>query len=83
MAIKGLTPEEILALDAAVDIPTAGKCFGMGRSKAYELARNGKFPVPVLPLGATFCVSRSAILAALGIEDTSAPADARADRSAA
>jgi hypothetical protein len=59
MAIKGLTPEEILALDAAVDIPTAGKCFKMGRSKAYELARSGKFPVPVLPLGATFCVTRA------------------------
>ncbi len=75
MAIKGLTPEEILALDAAVDIPTAGKCFKMGRSKAYELARSGKFPVPVLPLGATFCVTRASILAALDIEDVPASAD--------
>lgn len=70
MAIKGLTTEEILALDAAVDIPTAGKCFKMGRSKAYELARSGKFPVEVLPMGSTFCVTRASILARLGIEDT-------------
>jgi hypothetical protein len=69
MAIKGLTPEEILALPAAVDIPKAGECFGLGRSKAYELARKGDFPCPVLPLGKQFRVSRSAILAALGIED--------------
>ena len=69
MAIKGLTREEILALDAAVDIPTAGKCFGLGKSTAYELARAGDFPVPVLPLGKSFRVTRASILAALGIED--------------
>lgn len=73
MAIKGLSREEILALEAAVDIPTAGKCFKMGRSKAYELARAGKFPVEVLPMGSTFFVTRASILAKLGIEDT-APA---------
>jgi hypothetical protein len=82
MAIKGLTPEEILALDAAVDIPTAGRCFGMGRSKAYELARSDKFPVPVLPLGATFCVTRASILAALGIEDAPAAPDHAAQSAA-
>jgi hypothetical protein len=73
MAIKGLTPDEIRALDAAVDLPTAGRCFKLGRSKAYELARSGKFPVEVLPLGAKFCVTRASIMAKLGIED--APAD--------
>jgi len=72
MAIKGYTREEILALDAAVDIPTAGRCFGLGKSTAYELARAGKFPVPVLPLGKSFRVTRASILAALGIEDAPA-----------
>lgn len=75
MAVKGYSREEILALPAAVDIPTAGKCFKMGRSKAYDLARAGKFPVEVLPMGATFFVTRASILAALGIEDM-APASA-------
>jgi predicted DNA-binding transcriptional regulator AlpA len=70
MAIKGMTREEILALDAAVDIPTAGKCFKLGKSTAYDLARRGQFPVPVLPLGKSFRVTRASILAALGIEDT-------------
>jgi predicted DNA-binding transcriptional regulator AlpA len=73
MAIKGYTREEILALDAAVDIPTAGKCFRLGKSTAYELARAGKFPVPVLPLGKSFRVTRASILAYLGIEDVAAP----------
>jgi hypothetical protein len=75
MAIKGLTPEEILALPAAVDIPTAGLCFKMGKSTAYDLARKGQFPVPVLHLGKSYRVTRASILAALGIEDTSASAD--------
>lgn len=70
MAIKGLSPEEIRALPAAVDIPTAGKCFKMGRSKAYDLARAGQFPVPVLPMGKSFRVTRASILTKLGIEDT-------------
>jgi hypothetical protein len=83
MAVKGYSPEEIRALDAAVDIPTAGRCFKLGRSKAYELARSGKFPVPVLPLGATFCVTRASILAALGIEDVPAASADQAARDAA
>lgn len=83
MAIKGLTREEILALDAAVDIPTAGKCFGLGKSTAYELARAGKFPVPVLPLGKSFRVTRASILACLGIEDTTPGSGDQAQASAA
>jgi predicted DNA-binding transcriptional regulator AlpA len=84
MAIKGLTPEEILALDAIVDIPTAGRCFRLGKSTAYELARSGQFPVPVLPLGRSFRVTRASILAYLGIEDVSASsAGNRAGQSAA
>lgn len=78
MAIKGLTPEEILALPAAVGITKAGECFGFGRSKSYELARAGKFPVEVLPFGKSFRVTRASILARLGIEDVPA-ASAQAD----
>ena len=83
MAIKGLTPEQIRVLPAAVDVPTAGKCLGFGRSKAYELARSGQFPVPVLPIGSTFRVTRASILAYLDLEDTDAPSADQAARSAA
>ncbi len=74
MAIKGLTPEQIRALPAALDIPTAGRCLGLGRSKAYELARSGKFPVAVLPIGGSFRVTRASILSYLD-EDTDTAAD--------
>lgn len=83
MAKKGLTREEILALDAAVDIPTAGRCFGLGKSTAYELARAGLFPVPVLPLGKNFRVTRASILEKLGIEEAPAAAAGQTARDAA
>ena len=41
----------------------------MGRTKAYELARQGQFPVRVLPCGSKkFVVPKRAILEALGID---------------
>jgi hypothetical protein len=66
---RALTIEELLALPATVDLPTAGKAFGIGRTKAHELARNGQFPCPVLRVGHTYRVGRAAILRALDIED--------------
>jgi hypothetical protein len=67
--------DEVLALPVVVDVVTAGRAFGLGRDTAYALARTGEFPVPVLRLGRRLVVTRSALLAALGLEDTaSAPA---------
>jgi|HigsolmetaAR206D_1030411.scaffolds.fasta_scaffold05557_2 hypothetical protein len=66
---RALTVEEILALPAAVDLETAGRAFGLGRTKAGQLARKGEFPCQVLRLGRSYRVPRSAILQALGIPD--------------
>ena len=67
------TPEEIRMFRATVDVPTAGRCWGLGRDASYALARGGKFPVPVLELGGRLRVTRAAIMHALGIPDTTAP----------
>jgi hypothetical protein len=85
MRIKALSEEEILALDPAVDIPTAGKAFGLGRTSSYALARTGKFPVEVLEFGPqSFRVTRASICAKLGINDPrSAPAAAEVSEKAA
>lgn len=61
--------EELLALPATVDIPTAAKALNIGRTLAYQLVRTGDFPVPVLRLGSRYRVVTSALLAALGIEE--------------
>jgi predicted DNA-binding transcriptional regulator AlpA len=57
--------EDIRALGAVTDLPTAASIFGLGRSLAYELARTGDFPVPVIRVGSRYRVPVAAILAAL------------------
>lgn len=41
---------------ATVSVPNAGQAIGVGKNKAYEMARNGTFPVRVLKLGARYRV---------------------------
>jgi hypothetical protein len=64
--------DELLALPVSVDLTTAGRAFGLGRTRAYELARAGQFPCRVIPVGRKFRVPRSALLEALGVEDRTA-----------
>ncbi|MFF0122948.1 DNA-binding protein [Micromonospora arida] len=66
------TVDEVWAFPVTVDVPTAGRCFGIGRDLSYDLARQGAFPVPVLRLGRRLVVTRAALLRALG-EATEAP----------
>jgi hypothetical protein len=66
---QALTTQELLDLPATVDLRTAGKAFGIGRTKAHELARSGMFPCQVLRIGNTYRVGRAAILRSLGIDD--------------
>jgi predicted site-specific integrase-resolvase len=49
-----------------MDIPSAGRALGIGRSLAYELARSGQFPVPVLRLGSKLRVPRAPLEKLLG-----------------
>jgi len=44
-----------------LDLVTAGRWLGIGRSLSYRLAREGRFPVPVLQLGRRRVVSRAAL----------------------
>jgi len=64
----GMTPAELLELPVAVPLATAAKALCMGRTKAYDLARQGLFPVRVIPCGPKFVVPRSALLEALGVD---------------
>jgi hypothetical protein len=64
--------EELRALPVTVDVPTAGRAFGLGRSLSFELARCGDFPCRVLRCGRLLRVARADLLAALGADDTGA-----------
>ncbi|HET9254894.1 MAG TPA: DNA-binding protein [Pseudonocardiaceae bacterium] len=68
MIHRGMTRAALLALPAAVDIVTAGRAVGVGRTKAHELARTGQFPVAVLRLGNSYRVRTADLLTYLGIE---------------
>ncbi|MDT3444453.1 MULTISPECIES: hypothetical protein [unclassified Pseudofrankia] len=73
-----LTLAEVRELPAAVDLVTAGRAFNLGRTLAYTLARQGRFPVPVHRHGRTYRVHTTDILNALTEPDpptTPAPAE--------
>ena len=72
MTVIELTMEELLALPVSVDLVTAGRAFGMGRTKSFELAQRDEFPCRVLKIGKKYRVPRSAILDALGIGSAAA-----------
>ncbi|WP_230420781.1 hypothetical protein [Actinomadura soli] len=65
----GLTPAEIRTLPAVVDLVTAGRALGVGRTKSYELARAGRFPCPVLRVGRSYLVPTTGLLTLLGLTD--------------
>ncbi|WP_433531341.1 helix-turn-helix domain-containing protein [Micromonospora sp. CA-263727] len=62
------TIEAVRALGLTTDVATAGRILGVGRSKAYELAKSGQFPVRVLRIGRKYVVPVSAILELLGVD---------------
>jgi hypothetical protein len=66
-----LSTAEVLSLPPVVDLPTAGRAYGISGRHAYELARRGEFPVPVRDLGRLKRVRRADLLADLGIPENS------------
>ncbi len=62
----GLTPAELRSLPVTIDLVTAGRAFGIGRTKAYQLARTGDFPCRVLQVGQSYRVSTADLQATLG-----------------
>lgn len=68
-----MSREELLALPVTIDLVTAARALGMGRTKAYELVRTGEFPVPVLALGNRKRVVTEHLLKLLGVEREADP----------
>ncbi|MFD5050843.1 hypothetical protein ACFWMH_10430 [Streptomyces tendae] len=67
-AVRGpLTRDELLSLPAAVDVETAGRAFGIGRTTAYALVRNDQFPCKVIRAGRTVRVVTEDMLRVLSI----------------
>lgn len=59
---------ELLALPVAVDLNTANRALLLGRTKGFQLAKAGDYPVPLMRVGKTYRVSRAELLRALAID---------------
>jgi len=67
--LQGLTVGDLLNLPPTTDIETGGRAFGIGRTKAYELARKGTFPCRVVKAGRTYRVVTADLLRVLGVPE--------------
>ncbi|GID26995.1 helix-turn-helix domain-containing protein [Paractinoplanes brasiliensis] len=61
------TVQAVRNLGLTTDIETAGSILGIGRSKAYALAKSGEFPVRVVRVGRSYIVPVAALLELLGV----------------
>lgn len=62
-----MTLEELLALPPTVNVTTAARALGIGVHKAYNLIKEGSFPVQTLTLGSTVRVPTAALWRVLGV----------------
>lgn len=64
---QGMSRDELLALPVAVDLDTANRALGLGRSKGYELAKQNIYPCKLLRVGNTYRVVTADLLKLLGL----------------
>jgi excisionase family DNA binding protein len=64
---RGLTQAELRDLPAVVDVPTAAAALGIGRSAAYELIREGRWPTPIVRLGKLIRIPTASLLDVLRV----------------
>lgn len=68
-----MTADEVRALPAVVDLSTAARVLGLGRSAAYELVRIGAWPTPVLRLGRLIKVPSAPLVELVGLTPVERP----------
>ena len=59
---------ELDALPTTVSVEQAAAALGIGRALAYDLIRQGRFPVPILRLGRRLIVPTVPLVRTLGLE---------------
>ena len=63
-----ITLEQARRLPPTVDLMTAARMLGIGRTKAYQLARAGEFPCKVIRIGEGYRVATADLLRVLGMD---------------
>lgn len=62
------TAEKVRQLGLVTSLETAAQILGIGRSKAYEMARTGEFPVRLMRVGRVYRVPVNAVLKYLEVD---------------
>lgn len=79
-AMQPLTFSELHALPTVVDLMTAARALGIGRSKAYQLAHDGQFPVRIIRIGTNYHIPTADLLKVLGVMSVPLPRGTTEDR---
>ena len=64
--MKDITLRDLQDLPPTLDLMTAARILGIGRTKAYELAKKDNFPVRTIRIGDLYRVSTTDLLRLLG-----------------
>ena len=62
-----MSEQELAALPLTVDLVTAGRAHGLGRTISYELVRRDEFPCPVHRRGRYYRVFKADLVTSLGL----------------
>jgi hypothetical protein len=65
--MQPLTFDQLHALPTVVDLMTAARALGIGRTKAYQLAHADQFPVRIIRVGTNYHIPTADLLKVLGV----------------
>lgn len=65
-----LTFDQLRQLPVVVDLMTAARALGIGRTKAYQLAQADQFPCRIIHVGTTYHIPTAELMKTLGITST-------------
>ena len=68
-----LTLAQLADLPASVSLLEAARALGIGRTSAYQLARDGQFPCPLIKVGVLYRVPTAGLLRLLGLAPPTPP----------
>ena len=73
MADPAVSIRDLLEFPPTVDLLTAARVLGIGRTTAYTLVRSGRFPCAVIRVGSTYRVPTAELHRLVGLTPIVAP----------
>jgi hypothetical protein len=64
---------DLADLPPVLDLPTAGRLIGLGRTAAYQAVREGTWPTPVLHVRRKYALPTAPLLELLGLHPDGQP----------